>query len=109
MYEFFSELPGLNINYFAYVQPVGRGGIRLGWLNVGSELKRGEEQITSKISENTLSLAYGISVSKNVYIGLNLKRLIVDSEIGGGAGFGLDFGGLLLLTKKDLLFRFYDT
>jgi len=102
MHGMFSEFPFINMDYLGYVQPIGEGGMGLGWQNVGSELKEGISQSSSWMSENSFMLAYGTNIYKKISFGLNLKLLTIDSNAGGGAGFGFDFGGLWVLAKGKL-------
>ncbi|OGS27427.1 MAG: hypothetical protein A2297_05840 [Elusimicrobia bacterium RIFOXYB2_FULL_48_7] len=100
MHGSFGELSFVNLGYIGYVQPMDKGTLGLGWQTVGSSLKQGLEETSNSMSENTYLLAYGLPASNKVSFGLNMKRLTIDSSIGGGAGFGFDFGGLWMAREN---------
>ncbi|MBU1262214.1 PorV/PorQ family protein [bacterium] len=89
------------IDWLALAQPLGKkSGLGFGWLYKWASLEEGEEATKSKMkeSEYILSLAtkpYNTAIS----LGVNLKRLTISSEEGGGSGFGLDLGLLYTATS----------
>lgn len=85
----------IRIDYLAYCQPVGRGhGTGISWIHKGALLEEGEDGTTSQMREDTYALSYGFSIMPSLSLGVNLKRLSIESTVGSGAGFGLDAGML---------------
>ncbi|MCD6422917.1 MAG: hypothetical protein J7L42_02205 [Elusimicrobia bacterium] len=95
MYSLYSEFSQLNLNFLGYSQK----NIGFSWVNIGASLKEGENNASNKMTENHYIFAYGIEVNKMLSIGTNLKRLVIDSEIGGGSGIGFDIGALYRRKK----------
>jgi len=100
MHGIMSDFSGVNIDFLSYAQPQGTSGVGFSWLNVGADLKSGENESTSRMSENTFTLAYGVSPKKNFSLGMALKRLTLSSEVGGGGGLGFDFGSYYKINRQ---------
>ena len=86
-------LPLTTWQWFCLMVPVAFG---LGWTNVSASLEEGEDNNTSTLSETTWLLSYGVRAdlfgADRLALGVSLKRLVLDSGVGSGAGLGLDFG-----------------
>jgi hypothetical protein len=52
------------------------------------------------MSENHFLLSYGIPVTSRASLGMGLKRMVINSKIGNGAGIGLEFGALYRLSRR---------
>jgi len=78
----------------------------ISWIHQGAELEegRGQSYKKSDMSENTFVLSLAREFNSNLSLGVNIKRLKIDSGIGGGGGFGYDLGGLY--TIQNLMFNF---
>ena len=94
-----TDFSGINIDFLSYAQRLEKGGVGFSWLNVGAILKEGEEESKSRMSENTYSLAYAVSPTGKFSLGFALKRLTLDSKVGGGGGIGFDVGSHIVLSR----------
>jgi len=98
MHSVYSQFSDLNLNFLGYSQK----NVGFSWVSLGSSLKEGESGTTNQMEESQYIFAYGIEVNKKLSIGASLKRLVLDSEIGGGSGIGFDMGALY--RKKNISF-----
>jgi hypothetical protein len=93
------------LNYFAYTQWLGMGGIGVSWLNAGmSDMEHrdeaGEYLGTENTGENAIMLSYGTEVG-SLMIGATAKVLHQDvMSVDTETGFGLDVGGMFAVTDN---------
>ncbi len=98
----FSELNEISINSAAGAYPFTSGTFALSWVRQAAELEEGPINSKSTFSQNNIMLSFGISFTPWLSGGLSLNRMIIDSKIGGGGGWGFDFGTMLKpLQTKD--------
>ncbi|MEW6608416.1 MAG: PorV/PorQ family protein [bacterium] len=81
-----------------------KGAFGISWIHQGAELEEGRGQTYKKsdMSENIFVLSLARKIMPELSCGVNIKRLRIDSEVGGGGGFGYDLG--LLYTTPHIAF-----
>jgi hypothetical protein len=89
------------IDWLALVQPLGKkSGVGFGWLYKWANLEEGRPVTKSKIRESEYILSLSTKPYNSVVsVGVNLKRLTINSKIEEGSGFGLDLGLLYTATS----------
>lgn len=97
MYKF-SEL-NYNFTYLAHVHLLKNSAIGFSRASVTSILEQGRENEKTKMTDDIYSLGYGRKI-KNIFLGVNIKQHIINSNIGGGSGLGFD-GGFLFFPKEN--------
>ncbi|MEW6620126.1 MAG: PorV/PorQ family protein [bacterium] len=94
-----------SIDFSSLAIPTGQtGAFGVSWIHQGAELEEGRGQTYKKsdMSENIFVLSLARKIMPELSCGVNIKRLRIDSEIGGGGGFGYDLG--LLYTTQHIAF-----
>ena len=98
MHGLLQDVQGLNIDYLAYGVPFERGAFGLGWLTLGATLEQGEFADSSRFSEDTFFITGAFKSSifndDDMALGVNLKRLGINSGLESGAGMAFDVGVL---------------
>jgi hypothetical protein len=96
MHGVYGGVDGLSLDYLGYVFPMRYSALGLAWSNLGATLEEGQNAQTSGYGESTLTLNYSLDPAifspDQLLLGVNVKRLSLDSSVGSGAGLGLDFG-----------------
>lgn len=83
----------LSNDYLAYTQPLGlRCGFGVSWMRNAAKLEQGILRETSTMSEDAYALSFALAANSKYYLGTTIKRLVIDTKIESGAGFGFDFG-----------------
>jgi hypothetical protein len=93
-----------SIDFSSLALPISqKSALGISWIHQGAELEegRGDTYKKSDMSENTFVLSLARKFTPNMSIGVNIKRLKIDSDIGGGGGFGYDLG--FLYTTQNLI------
>ncbi|MFA5859691.1 MAG: hypothetical protein WC955_11585 [Elusimicrobiota bacterium] len=103
-YGLYSVFPGVTLGNTAICFPISNyGAAGLSWQNVSAELMQGNPaaglQQKSVWNENLVTLAYGFKINNHIRTGIALKRYVLDTSIGNGAGMGFDFGAVAVLGK----------
>ncbi len=94
------------IDFSSLAVPMSQtGALGVSWIHQGAELEegRGATYKKSNMSENTFVLSLARRLTPDMSLGVNVKRLRIDSEIGGGGGFGYDLG--LLYRVHNIAFE----
>jgi hypothetical protein len=87
------------LNYFAYTQWLGMGGIGVSWLNAGMD-ETGKYLGNENTGENAIMLSYGTEVG-SLMIGATAKVLHQDvMSVESQTGFGVDLGGMFAVTDN---------
>lgn len=95
------KMDTLSNDYLAYAQPLSfRYGFGVSWMRNAAKLEQGILKETSKMTEDTFALSFAMAVSSKFYFGTTIKRLVIDTIIESGAGFGFDFGILYKPTDN---------
>ncbi|MEW6096360.1 MAG: PorV/PorQ family protein [bacterium] len=95
----------VSIDFSSLALPMNQNtAFGISWIHQGAELEEGRGQTHKKsdMSENTFVLSLAREFTPNLSLGVNIKRLKIDSEIGGGGGFGYDLG--VLYTTQYFMF-----
>lgn len=95
----------VSINFSSLAFPICQvSAIGISWIRQGAKLEEGRGQIYKKsdMTEDTFTLSLARKIIPNLSLGVNIKRLKIDSDIGGGGGFGYDLG--LLYTTDEVIF-----
>ncbi len=95
-----------SIDFSSFAIPTSQtGAFGISWIHQGAELEEGRGQTYKKsdMNENTFVLSLARKFTPDMSLGLNIKRLKIDSDVGGGGGFGYDLG--LLYNTQDLIFN----
>lgn len=88
----------ISVNFFSVAQPIGKeAGLALSWVHKGAKCEEcsavhPDEIDESQMNEDSYILSGGYRFDNHSALGLNLKRLSIDSKAGGGTGYGFDFG-----------------
>lgn len=95
------KMDTLSNDYLAYAQPLSlRCGFGVSWMRNAAKLEQGVSKETSKMTEDTLALSFAMAANSKFYLGTTVKRLIIDTKIESGAGFGFDLGILYKPTNN---------
>ncbi|MDI6736695.1 MAG: PorV/PorQ family protein [bacterium] len=95
-----------SIDFSSLAVPMSQtGALGISWIHQRAELEegRGATYKKSDMSENTFVLSLARRLTSDMSLGVNVKRLRLDSEIGGGGGFGYDLG--LLYRGHNIAFE----
>jgi hypothetical protein len=93
-----------NLNYFAYTQWLGMGGLGISWLNagmddiVGTDVE-GELTSTKDVGDNAIMFSYGMEAG-DLMLGGTAKVLHQDIFGDSETGFGIDLGGMFDVTDN---------
>jgi len=93
-----------NLNYFAYTQWLGRGGLGISWLNAGMDdfTERDSEGIATgsgDIGDNSINVSYGLEAG-SLMLGATGKVLYQNILGESETGFGIDLGGMFDITDN---------
>ncbi|MDI6786445.1 MAG: hypothetical protein QMD92_07015 [bacterium] len=96
------KMDTLTNDYIAYAQPLSlRYGFGISWMRNAAKLEQGILKETSNMSENIYAISFALAGNSNYYFGTTFKRLVIDTKIESGAGFGFDLG--ILYKYNDYL------
>lgn len=93
-----------SIDFSSLAIPMSQiSALGISWIHQGAELEegRGHTYKKSDMSEDTFVLSLARKFTPNMSSGINIKRLKINSDVGGGGGFGYDLG--LLYTTQNLM------
>jgi len=95
-----------NLNYFAYTQWLGRGGLGISWLNAGMDdftMRTGPEDTdvtgSGDVGDNAIMIGYGLEAG-SLMLGATAKVLHENILGESETGFGLDLGGMFDITDN---------
>ena len=99
MHWAFADLRQIMINYGSFVYPFSQGAFGFSWTRYAADLEEGPYNSKSTMTQNALTLSYGLKLIPSLSAGISINRTIIDTKIENGAGWGFDFG--LLATPLD--------
>lgn len=94
-----------SIDFSSFALPTNQtGAFGISWIHQRAELEEGRGQTYKKsdMNEDTFVLSLARKLTPDMSLGVNIKRLKIDSDVGGGGGFGYDLG--LLYTTQNLMY-----
>lgn len=95
-----------SIDFSSFALPTNQTvAFGISWIHQKAELEEGRGQTYKKsdMGENTFVLSLARKFTPDMSLGLNIKRLKIDSDVGGGGGFGYDLG--ILYNTQNLIFN----
>jgi hypothetical protein len=94
MHWTFAEISEITVDHVSLAYPLQRGAMGFAATRQGAKLEQGPTNDSHTMSEYNLLVAFGLAISTRISVGMSLRRDIIDSYVGNGAGVGFNFGWL---------------
>jgi hypothetical protein len=92
MHWLLSDISQVTVDYGSVVYPLYTGAIGFAINREAAELEEGVNDDKSTMSHTTITLSYGMPITRHVAAGASFNRYLIDSRVATGGGMGFDFG-----------------